>query len=275
MLQLGIKSRSEIGFLYFAEAFPGVCQMPFHWFDRDGQPLAERYAGGTIADRGILGIKPWSDLLHSIEGIDGLDPDLETGSDDERLISIFEEFFGRFLGVIDTEWSQNRSASVSSRQPVVFVSHQRADIAEAERIAELAWQRGIDYWLDIHDPVLKLATQTISPNDARYPLIIAAIIEMALLNSSHLIAVHTANSPASKWVPYELGRVRDRRIQSANAGGWFHPNLLPRQCGDYVHACKIARGGEVAVKAWLAGWGPGGSKSQSWPGRSTTQLPGK
>lgn len=247
--------------------------MPFHWRDRDGQQLAERYAGGTIADREILGIKPWSDLLRSIAEIEGLDADLETAAAHERLIPIFEEIFEKFLDAIDAEWSRIRSAGVSSRQPVVFVSHQRSDDVEAERIAELAWQRGFDYWLDIHDPVLKLATQTIRPNDARYPVIIAAIIEMALLNSSHLIAVHTVNSLASKWVPYELGRVRDRRIQSTNAGGWFHPNLLPRQCGDYVHLCRIARGGEGAVTGWLAGWGHGGSTSQSWPGRRTTQLP--
>jgi hypothetical protein len=244
--------------------------MPFHWRDHDGQELERRYVDASVAGRELSGIEAWTDLLDSIGDIGGLEADAETTPGHERLLTIFE----KFLDATDGAGSPHPDGDTPSSYPVVFVSHQRADVPEAERIAELALARRIDYWLDIHDPSLKLAGQTIRPGDARYPVIIAAIIEMALLNSSHLIAVHTTNSLASKWVPYELGRVRDRNIQSANAGGWFHPNLLPRQCGDYVHLCRIARGGEHEINRWLGLWAAHSSApSRSWPGGTTTALP--
>jgi hypothetical protein len=121
---------------------------------------------------------------------------------------------------------------------------------------------------------LVLANRTIPPHDLRYPFIIAAIIEIGLLKSTCLIAVHSLNSLASKWVPYELGRVRDRRIQSANVGGWFHPLVRPSQCGDYVHLCSIARGGEPVVNSWLQNWAGGNNACVGWPpGRPTRPLP--
>ena len=40
-------------------------------------------------------------------------------------------------------------------QPRVFVSHRMADVPDAERIAWLASRKaGLEYWLDVHDPVL-------------------------------------------------------------------------------------------------------------------------
>ena len=58
-------------------------------------------------------------------------------------------------GAIDAEMTVN--VKMPDEDPVVFVSHQRSELAEAERMADLACRRGIDYWLDIHDPVLVLA----------------------------------------------------------------------------------------------------------------------
>ena len=242
--------------------------MPYRWRDHDGEDLRQRYARVAVADREIFGIEPWRFLLESMAGMEGIRADAETTLAHEGLISAFEQF----LGAINDEGSPYAPGRTFPSHPVVFVSHQRSDVAAAERIAEMACAEGLDYWLDIHDPLLRLANKTIRPSDARYPVIIAAIIEMALLNSSHLIAVHTTNSLASKWVPYELGRVRDRNIRSGNAGGWFHPHLLPRQCGDYVHLCRIARGGENEVERWLRLWAKGASP-RSWSGGQTAPLP--
>lgn len=157
--------------------------------------------------------------------------------------------------------------------PTVFVSHQRADAGKSERIAWLACESGLDYWLDIHDPVLCLATSTVKQSDPRYPLIVAAIIEMALLNSSHLIAVHTSSSLASRWVPYEFGRARDRNIQSQNCGGWFCPTTTIGLHGDYVRLARVAHGGEQLLNDWFAAWS-NGRLPLRWPLQSPpTPLP--
>jgi hypothetical protein len=236
--------------------------MPFDWREHEGHPLEERFAGQP------LGLGPWSRLLEALLRIDGLEIDRDTTERHEYLLSRFSGF----LDGIDDEPPLSDTEKMQQGHPTLFVSHRRSDIAEAERIAFLACNQGIDYWLDVHDPLLAIANRKIPPHDLRYPFIIAAIIEMALLNSSHLIAVHSLNSATSKWVPYELGRVRDRHIQSLNAGGWFHPNVHPSQCGDYVHLCRIARGGEQLVTSWLSGWASA-PIPLGWPGRPTTPLP--
>jgi hypothetical protein len=77
-------------------------------------------------------------------------------------------------------------------QPRVFVSHRMVDAAYAERIAWLASQKaGLEYWLDVHDPVLRLAGTALPSGHPVYAITIAAIIEMALLNCTHVIAAHT------------------------------------------------------------------------------------
>jgi hypothetical protein len=97
-------------------------------------------------------------------------------------------------------------------QPRVFVSHRMADAPYAERIAWLASQNaGLEYWLDVHDPVLRFASAALPPGHPVYAITVAAIIEMALLNCTHVIAAHTpppTNTTwrPSQWIPYELAR---------------------------------------------------------------------
>src|SRR5262249_10633132 len=77
-------------------------------------------------------------------------------------------------------------------QPRVFVAHRMVDVAYAERIAGLASQKaGLEYWLDVHDPVLRIAGTTLPAGHLVYAITIAAIIEMALVNCTHVIAAHT------------------------------------------------------------------------------------
>jgi hypothetical protein len=65
--------------------------------------------------------------------------------------------------------------------------------------------------------------------------LLAAIIEIALLNSTHVMTLHTTNSAGSAWIPYELGRAKARKILSSQAAGWFDPpKILPAGCPEYV-----------------------------------------
>ncbi len=142
-------------------------------------------------------------------------------------------------------------------EPCVFISHQRADAHLGERIACLADHRGVDTWLDVHDPTLAAINRaSISPR--RQSLLIAAIVEIALLHATHVIAVHTSNSLTSKWVPYELARAKARQIASKQAAGWFQggPPLsaYPPIHGDYVQLVEMF-GDEAGVFGWLPGSG--------------------
>ena len=155
----------------------------------------------------------------------------------------------------------------AAAQPRVFVSHRRNDGSIAEQIAWQASQAGKDYWLDLHDGTLRLANQTIAPNDPRYPMIVAGIIEMALLNCTHVIATHTPNSLGSKWIPYELARAKGRQVISNQAAGWFHPQIQqPASQGEYVVLARVCRS-RADVDAWLGAPGPPGVPSRPYLGK--------
>jgi hypothetical protein len=154
----------------------------------------------------------------------------------------------------------------------VFVSHQRNDWRKAERVAWRATEVGFEYWLDIHDPALGFA------NRARLPLpikaiLIAAIIEMGLLNSTHIVAVQTPASQRSRWVPYEFGRAKQRVPVSRRSASWFRTGVTPDPNGDYLSLAFCART-ERDLKAWL-GAQPGARRSATntlWP-RSSPPPP--
>jgi len=84
----------------------------------------------------------------------------------------------------------------------------KVDYGYAERIAWLASEHGWDYWLDVHDPGLTVInSRLLSPQSQA--LAVALIIEVALLNCTHVLATITDNSPGSAWIPYEYGRVQE------------------------------------------------------------------
>jgi hypothetical protein len=109
--------------------------------------------------------------------------------------------------------------------PRIFISHRQADYPEALRIAKIANEEGFQFWLDVLDPMITwLSTATAYPLGSRqYQLLVAVVVEMALLNCSHVIAVMTPNTIGSAWVPYEYGRAKDSSIYSLQAGCWLHP----------------------------------------------------
>jgi hypothetical protein len=97
----------------------------------------------------------------------------------------------------------------------------------------------------------------------------ATVIEMALLNVTHVIARHTRRSAGSKWIPSELGRAKARLVRSNQAAGWFERHMSVASCGEYVRLIRqtwsaadianrlaSASGGRcapAAVRSWLHG----------------------
>jgi hypothetical protein len=139
------------------------------------------------------------------------------------------------------------------RSCCVFVSHRRADAAYAERIAYLATKHGFMYWLDVHDPHLVAATGSSLPSPA-YEVLIAALIEIALLNTTHIVSVHTKSSDGSRWMPYEMGRAKQRRVFSSRSCGWFDSSSDPASrpvVGEYMFLAAQAKS-EAELNAWFA-----------------------
>jgi hypothetical protein len=163
-------------------------------------------------------------------------------------------------------------------QKRVFISHRMGTAPWAERIAWLSSQSGgLDYWLDVHDPVLRLANSVLAPSDPRYAVAIAAIIEMALLNCTHVIAMHTpppgnTSWRPSQWIPYELARAKGRTVYSGQAAGWFHPQVHPPESrGEYVLLADIHLA-DTAVERWLINHGNPNTK-KLYLGRGTPIPP--
>lgn len=152
--------------------------------------LMARYRRIAGDGREIIGASIWEELIRELTDL----PDEERRDITGRLGEISDRFFA----TVATPFARPTT-------PCVFISHQRSDADRGERVACLADHHGIDYWLDIHDPTLMLVNNSSVSGPLR-SLLIAATIEIALLNSSHVIALHTGNSLASRWVPYEFAR---------------------------------------------------------------------
>lgn len=137
----------------------------------------------------------------------------------------------------------------------LFVSHQSSDKEFAERAAYIATTEGFDYWLDIHDPWIAAVSGIAIPQPYK-AIVVAAIVEIALANTTHILALHTANSVASRWVPYEFGAAKRKgwpfvRVPSlANAASWFSPKQYPTTHGDYLYLSPCLKS-ENDIRAWL------------------------
>ena len=133
----------------------------------------------------------------------------------------------------------------------VFVSHRSDPLDQnyAEQIAWHATQHGYEYWLDVHDPNLTYLNGSTIPSPAK-EILIAAAIEMALLNCSHLLAVITQNSFGSQWIPYEFGRAKLRLVVSGNSSIWLDNGIKAADCGEYVYLSPV-NGSTREVEVWL------------------------
>lgn len=127
----------------------------------------------------------------------------------------------------------------------LFVSHRQIDKDFGLRVAKLANNNGFEFWLDVLDPTLAaVAAHTHLSKDLK-ALLTACVIEMGLINSTHVLAVMTWRTKGSLWVPYEYGRVR----QPGNTACWKKPShkfTLP----DYMLLGATTQS-ESDINQWL------------------------
>lgn len=128
------------------------------------------------------------------------------------------DFSARSSGIWTPDPSEQPTWRPVSQRCCVFISHKRDDEAPARAAAQWAVDAGHDVWLDVLDPWLIRANSR--PDSRAKSLAIAAIIEMGLINSTHVLAVMTDATAKSRWVPYEYGRVRDDSTLSVVAASW-------------------------------------------------------
>jgi TIR domain len=143
----------------------------------------------------------------------------------------------------------------------IFISHKKENRDEALRVAWLAQQEGHYYWLDILEPTLQGGLLT--------PLQIAGVIEIALLNCTHVIALITPESVKSRWIPYEYGRAKEPSPYALNAASWLHPTQR-KSFPEYLYLGVIT-GSEQDIRWWLQAAPTGGTGS--WLGKEPPALP--
>lgn len=130
--------------------------------------------------------------------------------------------------------------------PRVFISHRQADKDYALRVAHLANQNGFDYWVDVLDPNLSAIGAHPDPDDIA--ILTAAIIEMALINCTHVLVIMTPNTKGSLWVPYEYGRITELPTVHGRAAAWLHPGL--NSPPEYLLLGVIAKT-EFDIETWF------------------------
>jgi hypothetical protein len=162
--------------------------------------LNERYTnvkdilGESVGIENFVGTRQWADFR------------------DEKLI-VDSKSYGDLL--------DKKAKRFDGTENRVFISHKQEDKDIAISLAKELDKHGIKYWLDVLDPELsQIANDEIA---------MANIIELALLNCNHLVAIMTDNSCLSTWIPYEYGRVMEKRLNINQAIALKHnlTNTLP------------------------------------------------
>lgn len=100
----------------------------------------------------------------------------------------------------------------------VFISYRHTDFSAAWGINKKLTEAGIKTYLD------KLDSESQTTDD------ITSVITKNILQSTHLIAVVSAQTAASWWVPFEIGEatVTERRITSFQVGISKLPEYLDK-----------------------------------------------
>jgi len=199
----------------------------FFWEEREGYKAEDRYL------ESVPGREAWRELVKDVSGSPRED---------------YSDVFAKFLAKLDGLQRPDPPTCC------LFVSHRRSDVKDALHIAELATKARYDIWLDIRDLTLDKLVGTPIPSPAK-DILLAAAIEIGLLNSTHFIAMHTQHSigrkiTLSKWIPYELGRAKARQIRSEQAACWFDGKTRPKACGEYVYLVVHTRT-DPEIDKWL------------------------
>ena len=135
----------------------------YFWHEFVGRPPAERYPGW------VEGVGIWRDFVSG-----------DAFARQSLLDALVSARASVPWGAPGTELSR----------PRLFVSHRKDDETRARDVATLAQAEGFQVWLDVLDSGLQSTARasTGTPADA---LAVALIIEMALLNCTHVIALIT------------------------------------------------------------------------------------
>jgi hypothetical protein len=137
--------------------------------------------------------------------------------------------------------------------PRVFVSHKQEDEQLALQIAKVIHGKGFDVWVDVLQLPKSAPAQ---PNTWGEAILIAAMIEMALINCTHLVAVMTTNTVPSRWVPYEYGRMKDDPPAKLTVSAWRDASVAPWSLTEYMHLGPIFDS-RRELEAWLQREGTG------------------
>src|SRR5277367_1711016 len=90
-----------------------------------------------------------------------------------------------------------------------------------------------DFFRSLLNPELLNIPSMALPGQAE-AVAMASVIEIGLLNCSHVIALITPNTKGTLWIPYEYGRVKEPPPLSLGAACWVHRDYndgLP----EYLH----------------------------------------
>jgi hypothetical protein len=180
-------------------------------------------------------------------------------------LGLWREFCRRLQSSADFEIFLDALAAVRSNERPrgkvprgitrIFISHKQENRKEALRVAWLANQAGHHFWLDILDPTLN--------GTLLNPIQTAGVIEMTLLNCSHVIALVTPESRRSRWIPYEYGRVKEPTPYALNSACWLHPTQRS-DVAEYLYLGVLTQA-EKDVGVWFGKPSPR-NRPTAWTG---------
>lgn len=143
-----------------------------------------------------------------------------------------------------TEFLGSSLAQRATSETRLFISHKSTDTNLALDVVKWCKSEGLDYWLDVLDPKLS----AIQPSNPAYARTVAAIIEMALLNCTHVMVVYTDAAATSRWVPYEYGRVKIPGLRSMQAAAW--DNTAVTTLPEYLLLGMICKS-KMSAERWV------------------------
>jgi hypothetical protein len=143
--------------------------------------------------------------------------------------------------------SKRASAAALIGKPCVFVSHRKADKAEARDLVKTLIEGGVDVYFDEDDECLALADEDAAPDQ------VVQCIDAGLARCTHLLGLITSRTRGSWWVPYEIGATRAHNRRCAFV---IHPDVesLPA----YVRVAEV-----LLDRSALADWVPSLHKTAS------------
>jgi hypothetical protein len=235
----------------------------YFYFQQEQRRLNERFNAGANFGEGytVDGLKDWQELMKLL--IDFLSD--ERGELEDPRARVLKELQD-LSGISNIDLIGERSTEEliltlllvrlrkypvlpQDRCPRLFISHRQSDKKYALRIAKLALKNGFACWLDILDPVLQRLPYTGIHKDL-ISFVTACIIEMALINCTHVIACMTPQTRGSLWVPYEYGRITRVPSLTRPAAAWVHPDLDKADYPGYMllgHTTCT----EYQIESWL------------------------